>query len=136
MTNNYQQLTNALINGLTSPQVQKKEIVSVNGLQDAKNFILERGENIILRDCNEDIIYVKTCDDIGKYSLKVYECTDITDKAFKNDSSLPISRTDFEKLSNEMTELKSMFKEIVDGKYNAREQRKTKSSGSDTSISE
>lgn len=120
--NNYQQLTNTLLNGLTTQYGSKRSIVTVNGLQDARNYILDRGENIILMDSNEDIVYIKSCDDTGKYILKVYRCEDITDTYTSIDTE--VSKKDFNKLSDEVAELKTMLKGVLkNNEYNAK--RKT-----------
>ena len=113
--NNYSQMaSNLLSNFMTTPNNSKRLIVSVNGIQEARNFALDRGENIILRDSNEDVIYVKACDELGKYCLKVYECLDVTEKYVNGTSSDVISRSDFDKLSNELKELKAMIKGVAD----------------------
>lgn len=115
--NNYQQLTNTLLNGLSSQYTSKRSIVTVNGLQEAKNYNLDRGENIILMDSNEDIVYIKSCEETGKYILKVYRCEDITETFTLNDTE--VSKKDFNKLSEEVAELKTMLKGVLKNEYNA-----------------
>lgn len=115
--NNYQQLTNTLLNGLNSQYTSKRSIVTVNGLQEAKNYNLDRGENIILMDSNEDIVYIKSCEETGKYILKVYRCEDITETFTMNDTE--VSKKDFNKLSEEVAELKTMLKGVLKNEYNA-----------------
>lgn len=99
----------------------KREIVSVNGLQEANNYFLGRGENIILRDANEDRIYVKACDEMGKNTLKIYDCVDVTEKILKESIPQQVSRSDFDQLSNELADIKKMFIEVVNGKYNVKQ---------------
>lgn len=117
--NNYQQLASTLINGLNNPYQQKREIVSVNGITGARNFTLERGENILLMDANEDIVYVKTCDETGRCNLKVFSCTDITDSFLKENTD-SVNKKDIEKLSSEVAELKNMIKGVLN-EHDARE---------------
>lgn len=114
--NNYQQLTNTLLNGLNSQYTSKRSIVTVNGLQEAKNYNLDRGENIILMDSNEDIVYIKSCEETGKYILKVYRCEDITETFTMNDTE--VNKKDFNKLSEEVAELKTMLKGVLKNEYN------------------
>lgn len=101
-----------MINGLNNPYQPKREIVSVNGINGARNFSLDRGENIILMDANEDVVYVKTCDETGRCNIKVYSCTDITESAtVENGDS--VNRKDIERLSDEVSELKNMIKVVL-----------------------
>lgn len=116
--NNYQQLASSLL-GSMIPQSQRREIVSVNGIDEARAFTLNSGESIILRDCNEDVIYIKACDDIGKNSFKVYSCVDITDEAVSRNSANGVSKSDFDGLKAELAEVKTMVQEIANGKHNA-----------------
>lgn len=115
MAYGYNQLTENLLNSLCNSNYgNKREIISVNGLQEAKNFILNRGENIILRDSNDDVIYVKACDELGKYSLKVYQCSDVTEKVLSECQKETVSRSDFDKLSKDMEELKKLIQGVSD----------------------
>lgn len=98
----------------------KKDILTVNGLQEARDFKLNNGENVILMDCNNDIIYVKRCDDIGKVTLNVYECKDVTDTYEKQNTPANISKADFDNLVKSISELKNYINKGVQNEYNAK----------------
>lgn len=124
--NPYQNLTNAMLNSLVPTVTPKRQIVSVNGVQEAKNFTLERGENIILMDSNADVIYIKSVDDLGKSSLKVFSCMDITNDVL-NESTTSIDKKDFDRLSKELSDLKKLVTEMAENEYNARKSEPKKS---------
>lgn len=126
----YQNLSNALINSLVPPVTPKRQIVSVNGVQDAKNFNLDRGENIILMDSNSDVIYIKSVDELGKTLLKVFSCKDITDSVL-NDSQITINKSDFDKLSKELSDLKDMVRGIKDEHNVSTKQSKSEKSSTE-----
>lgn len=132
MALDFQQLANAgaLLNNLSTignPSFNgfqpKREIITVNGFQEAKDFKLNKGEQIALIDSNEDILYIKEADDCGKYSLRVYECKEITDD-FNKSISEPsgISREEFEKLSADVAEVKKLLSKKGKNSNDASEQ--------------
>lgn len=89
---------------------QKQDIITVNGLQEAKDFKLNKGERVAIIDSGADILYIKECDEIGKYSLKVFECKEITDRFEKENTPAMISRAEFDNLMQSVIEMKSMLK--------------------------
>lgn len=108
-------------NNLNNAFYKKNEIITVNGFQEAKDFKLNKEESILMLDTDGNILYVKECDSIGKYTLKVFECSDITDKYEKEHTSADISKADFENLMQTMKEMKSILttKGGNNGKYDA-----------------
>lgn len=111
-------------NPLGTPQ-QKREIVTVNGYQDALNFKLEKGESIALIDANADVLYLKECDDIGKSTLKVFECIDKTDE-YSAQPSAGVGKEEIAQLRKEFADLKTYIMQHVgegkdNGKHNAKQ---------------
>jgi len=123
-------MANAMLNSLVPSMSTKRQIVSVDGVLGAKNFNLERGENIILMDSNTDVIYVKSIDELGKCQLKVYQCTDITDSAL-SDNCTTISKTDFDRLTKELSDLKEMVKGMNINEHDAGKQQQYKKSSNE-----
>lgn len=76
-------------------------------------------------DSNSDILYLKECDDIGKYTLKVFRCEEITQEFVQQSQPQQISKAEFDKLSKDIADLKSLFlannKGGDNGKYNAKQ---------------
>jgi len=102
-----------------NPLYGKHEVLTVNGLQEAKDFKLNKNERVALIDSNDDVLYIKECDEIGKYNLKIYACTDVTDKYLQSNTPASISKAEFENLKNDMSELKTMLSKVVNnGKHN------------------
>lgn len=54
--------------------------VQVNGIEGAKNHIVQPNTTIWLMDNNEQVFYVKTADNLGTTTLKIYQFTEISDK--------------------------------------------------------
>lgn len=130
MSINYQQLAQAgnflsTLGGVvpSSPvQSQRREIISANGYQEAKDFRLDRGESIILLDANANIVYLKECDDIGKISLKVFDCKDITEQYSLQNTPANISKAEFEGLKQAMQEIKTLLTRGVNyGKHDVKQ---------------
>lgn len=124
MAIDYQNLANGMnfLSNLTNPYgVQKHEIITVNGYQEARDFKLNRGERVALVDVNDDILYIKECSEIGKYSLKVFECKNVTDKYEQQNTPANISREEFENLSGEISRIKQLLEEKSNGKHNVQQ---------------
>ena len=88
-----------------NPLQPKKEIITVNGVSEAQSFHLEKGESVALIDSNSDVLYIKESDDVGKVSLKIYECVDKTDEYISKNTPAQISKADFENLTNQLNNL-------------------------------
>lgn len=107
-----QTMANALLqnmNGSNNAQA-KRNIVTVNGIVEARSFALNPGESVVLVDSNEDIFYIKECDDIGKCSVKAFSYEEIE---LVDGPSGGVSKKEFECLSNDVAELKNMVKSMM-----------------------
>ncbi|MBO7731533.1 MAG: hypothetical protein J6S67_03250 [Methanobrevibacter sp.] len=102
-------------NNQTPVQQPKRGVITVAGLNEARSFNLNPGESIVLIDSNDDFFYIKECDDIGKSTTRSfkYEEIEIEEKTGS------VSKKEFDKLSNDVKELKTMIKEIANGKHNS-----------------
>jgi hypothetical protein len=87
----------------------KRSVMRVNGVQEARDFKLENDESIALIDANEDILYIKECDNTGRYSLKIYQCIDKTDEYISKCTPANISRAEFDSLKTSLDELKTLL---------------------------
>jgi hypothetical protein len=121
----YQKLLNSMqaISSLGNPSLNftKHDIETVNGYSEAKDFKLNRDERIILLDSNDNIIYIKECDEIGKCTLKVFECTEVTEKYQLQNTPTSFTKEELDKITNDIAELKNIIlgKGVKDGKHNA-----------------
>jgi len=88
---------------------QRQDIITVNGLQEAKDYRLNKGDRVAMIDSGSDILYIKECDDIGKYSLKVFECKEITDRYEKENTPAVISRAEFDNLMQSIKDVQLML---------------------------
>lgn len=89
---------------------QKRKVMTVNGIKEAQELKLNNGESILFLDSNDDILYLKQCDDIGKVTLRVFQCTDITDDFTSNTENNSISKADLETFEkNILNEVKKLI---------------------------
>ena len=107
-------MTGTSQNNFNAPQ-PKRGVITVAGLTEARGFNLNPGESVVLIDANDDIFYIKECDDIGKATTRSFKYEEIE----QEEVSGAVSKKEFDKLSGDVKELKSMIKEIANGKYNS-----------------
>lgn len=100
-------------NALPAPQ-PKRGVITVAGLSEARGFALNPGESVVLIDANDDIFYIKECDEIGKSTTRSFMYEEIE----QEETCSGVSKKEFDKLSGDVKDLKKMIKEIADGKFN------------------
>ena len=99
---------NAFLSNITS--TSKREIVTVNGYKKAQDYWLNRGESVLLLDSNEQLLYMKTCNEIGKCELKVYKCEDVTER-YKNQEPAVITQSQINDLNAKIEKLTALLGE-------------------------
>lgn len=104
-------------------QQTKHDVITVNGYAEAKDFKLNKGERVALIDANDDILYIKECDEIGKYNLKVFQCINVTDNYVSQNTPAQISRAEFEQLNSNVAELKQLLMEKEKRNVNVKQQQ-------------
>lgn len=79
------QYNTAGYNGYRNPYQRYYDYVSTNnnnintginwvqGIEGAKSYILQPGENILLMDSEDDRLFIKSCDEIGKPSIRSFK---------------------------------------------------------------
>lgn len=97
---------NAFLSNITS--TSKREIVTVNGYKNAQDYWLNRGESVLLLDSNEQLLYMKTCNEIGKCELKVYKCEDVTER-YKNQEPAVITQSQINDLNAKIEKLTALL---------------------------
>lgn len=116
----YNSMATSLLAGMTgnSPstmQQQKRSVITVSGLNEARGFNLSPGESVVLVDSNDDIFYIKECDDIGKSTTRSFKYEEVE----LEETSGAVSKKEFDKLTGDVKELKNLVKELANGKYNS-----------------
>ena len=96
----------------------KRGVITVVGLSEARGFNLNPGESIVLIDANDDVFYIKECDEIGKSTTRSFKYEEVE---LDDAPAGVVSKKEFDKLSGDVKELKSMIKEIADGKHSAKQ---------------
>lgn len=119
----YSSMATSLLAGMTGNNQNnfnsqpKRGVITVAGLNEARGFNLNPGESIVLIDSNEDVFYIKECDEIGKSNTKCYKYEPIE----LEETSGAVSKKEFDKLSSDVKDLKKMIKEIADGKHDSKQ---------------
>ena len=117
----YNAIAQSLLAGMTgnnpnTMQAQpKRAVITVTGLSEARGFNLNPGESVVLIDSNDDVFYIKECDEIGKSTTRSYMYEEIE----QEETTGAVSKKEFDKLSGDVNELKALVKEIADGKHSA-----------------
>lgn len=120
MAMDYNTIAQSLLAGMTGNNqnmtVPKRSVITVAGLNEARGFNLNPGESIVLIDANDDVFYIKECDEIGKSTTRSFKYEEVQlDEA----PAGTVSKKEFDKLSGDVKELKSMVKEFVNGKHDS-----------------
>lgn len=121
MAMDYNTIAQSLLAGMTGNNQNmtaqpKRSVITVAGLNEARGFNLNPGESIVLIDANDDIFYIKECDEIGKSTTRSFKYEEIQ---LEEAPAGSVSKKEFDKLSGDVKELKSMVKEFVNGKHDS-----------------
>lgn len=76
----------------------------VNGIEDAKNFIVNPNCTAFLRDANSNMCFEKRADATGKYTMKVYNLVEVEPETDY------VKKEDFNKLREEIANLASLIR--------------------------
>lgn len=78
----------------TMPQMAQQtqpmfmQLTFVNGLEEAKSYIVAPNSSIYLRDNNSNKLYIKSCDNTGRSSLEEYNLVKSTEKGSNSSESI------------------------------------------------
>ncbi|MBO7712201.1 MAG: hypothetical protein J6S85_01700 [Methanobrevibacter sp.] len=116
----YNSIAQSLLAGMTgnnqvNTQQSKRSVITVAGLSEARGFNLSPGESVVLVDANEDIFYIKECDEIGKATTRSFKYEEVEIE----ETGGTVSKKEFEKLTGDVKELKTLVKELSNGKHNS-----------------
>ena len=121
MAMDYNTIAQSLLAGMTGNNQNmtaqpKRSVITVAGMNEARGFNLNPGESIVLIDANDDFFYIKECDEIGKSTTRSFKYEEVQ---LEETPAGSVSKKEFDKLSGDVKELKSMVKEFVNGKHNS-----------------
>ena len=91
---------------------QMNQYAFVNGIEGAKAFQLQPNQTILLMDCDKQVAYMKTSDNVGKSTLRYFNLVEISEedliKQFQPKPSVEyVTKADFEALNNKFNDLLS-----------------------------
>ena len=78
----------------TQPQMTQQnqpmfmQLTFVNGLEEAKSYIVAPNSSIYLRDNNSNKLYIKSCDNTGRSSLEEYNLVKSSEKGSNSNESI------------------------------------------------
>lgn len=118
MAVDYNTIATSLLAGMTGNQNMqtqpKRSVITVAGINEARGFNLNPGESVVLLDANEDYFYIKECDEIGKSTTRSFKYEEVE---IEDAGTGGVTKKEFDKLSGDVKELKTLIKEIADGKH-------------------
>ena len=110
---NYSEIAQSMLNSMNTSKTKHK-IITVNGIQEARSFNLIAGEAAVLIDSNEDLLYIKECDSIGKSTVRAFKYEEIIPEENING----VSKKDFEDFKKEVMQI---IKGGENGKHNIKQ---------------
>lgn len=102
-------------------QTQYIPLTYVNGIEGAKAFIVGANQTVYLRDSDSDMIFIKTADMQGRYTLKTYNLVpaegnkNTNNIEFASLEALNALKNDFE---TKMNKLSLELEKLIGGKKN------------------
>ena len=105
MYNNYFPVTYPQVQPMTYSQYQQTQTSGINwvqGIEGAKAYPVAPNANVMLMDSDSDIFYIKSSDQIGHPSIKVYEYKEY--QAKQEEEAEYVSREEFEEFKNSLNE--------------------------------
>ena len=95
------------------PQSMFMQLTFVNGLDEAKSYIVTPNSSIYLRDNNSNKLYIKSCDNTGRSSLEEYSLVKTTEKGSNSSESIDYNQFVTNSVFQSMKEeFKAKFDEI------------------------
>lgn len=90
------------INNFSNPL--KHEILTVNSLQQVKDFVMNKGDSYLLLDPNSDVLYIKEMDSIGKVKISKYRLEDCSDELLE-ESVITMRKKDYDNILKRLEQL-------------------------------
>ena len=85
--------------------------IFVNGIEDVRNRRLAPDSDYMFLDNDKPLLYQKTVDNKGQFEVKVFDIVPHKEEATPVDKPEYVLRSDFEKLSAELSELKNKIQQ-------------------------
>lgn len=83
------------------------QLTFVNGLEEAKSYIVAPNSSIYLRDNNSNKLYIKSCDNTGRSSLEEYNLVKASEKGSNSSGSVDynqfVTTSVFQSMKDEFT---------------------------------
>ena len=76
----------------------------VNGIEDAKKYIVSPNKTMYLKDLSTNMIFIKKCDNQGRYALQTFELNELN----QDTSNDFVKKADFEALVASVNNLTKM----------------------------
>lgn len=103
---NYNQSYNQNYNPTTN---QLTGFEFVNGIEEARKYIVNPNKTMYLKDLSSNMIFIKKCDNQGRYTLQVYEMNEIN----QDQTTEFVKKADFNALVSSVDNLSKMVENFV-----------------------
>lgn len=108
--NNYMSKGMSNVNQQNAYFGNTKEFDYVNGVEEAKNYILSPNQLVYLKDKQSNLIFEKKADEQGRYVLKAYELKEVN-QSKDNDY---VTKSDFTALEEKINKLAALLENKKD----------------------
>ena len=85
--------------------INNKDFDYVNGIEEAKNYILNPNQLIYLKDKQSNLIFVKKADEQGRYILNAYELREVN----QNKETEYVKKSDLLTLEEKINKLSALL---------------------------
>lgn len=94
-----------------SSSLQNTGIIWVNGVEGAKGYIIQPNSSVVLMDSEQDYFYLKTANDAGIASIRVFEFKEKQQNNINTNINIEdqlknyVSKEEFERLQNTLNDI-------------------------------
>lgn len=106
---NYNQNYNTMQNYNNNLNNQSTGFEFVNGIEEAKKYIVNPNKTMYLKDLSSNMIFIKKCDNQGRYTLQAYELTELN----QDPTTEFVKKDDFNELVASVNNLSKMVENFV-----------------------
>lgn len=110
--------------------MQNVNWIRVSGIDGAKNQIVQPGQTVWMMDNNEPYFYVKSADNVGSCTFRIFQFTEVQEIAQEQTEQQKIDLSEYVQ-RGEFEQLKAMIEQLTNaqGKQPVKENKEVVSSG-------
>ena len=117
-------------NFIPKPTMVSNNVTWVQGIEGAKAYQIPQNSNVILMDSEQNRMYIKTSDNIGMCSLRMFDFTEVTDVSNSQNPSAPEMDMSQYVTKKELADILSTIKGDTSDEHNISTTKSSKSNAS------